>query len=27
MLQKFRPAQTVFESGIGLGTGANSFFF
>ena len=22
MLQKFRPAQTVFESGIGLGTGA-----
>lgn len=21
MLQKFRPAQTVFESGIGLGTG------
>ena len=23
MLQKFRPAQTVFESGIGLGTGAN----
>ena len=27
MLQKFRPAQTVFESGIGLGTGQSSFFF
>ena len=26
MLQKFRPAQTVFESGIGLGTGTFCFF-
>ena len=25
MLQKFRPAQTVFESGIGLGTGTFCF--
>jgi hypothetical protein len=24
MLQKFRPAQTVFESGIGLGTGSQA---